>query len=139
LQENPSCKRKAIAMTQCTANSGDQLLVPYLRPARIDAAKHSRAILKLLVRRLREVWPDVPGLVESGLQFHQNRHLLPLGVGPFEGGETAASRQQEGGGMGADDLQAARAAGRRRRRGTAPHRPGRRRVSRDRLVSGRGA
>ncbi|MFO8012162.1 MAG: transposase, partial [Phycisphaerae bacterium] len=31
--------------------SGDQLLVPYLRSARIDAAKHSRAILTLLVRR----------------------------------------------------------------------------------------
>ena len=38
---------------------GDQLLVPYLRPSNIDAAKHSRAILKLLVRRFREVWPNV--------------------------------------------------------------------------------
>ena len=38
---------------------GDQLLVPYLRPSKIDAAKHSRAILKLLVARLRQVWPDV--------------------------------------------------------------------------------
>ena len=38
---------------------GDQLLVPYLRPSNIDAAKHSRAILKLLVRRFRQVWPDV--------------------------------------------------------------------------------
>ena len=38
---------------------GEQLLVPYLRPSNIDAAKHSRAILKLLVRRFRQVWPTV--------------------------------------------------------------------------------
>ena len=38
---------------------GDQLLVPYLRPSNIDGAKHSRAILKLLVRRFRQQWPDV--------------------------------------------------------------------------------
>lgn len=38
---------------------GHQLLVAYLRPANIDAAKHSRAILKLLVTRLRRTWPNV--------------------------------------------------------------------------------
>ena len=38
---------------------GQQLLVAYLRPANIDGAKHSRAILKLLVTRLRQAWPDV--------------------------------------------------------------------------------
>ena len=38
---------------------GQQLLVAYLRPSNIDAAKHSRAILKLLVRRFRQVWPEV--------------------------------------------------------------------------------
>jgi hypothetical protein len=38
---------------------GDQLLVAYLRPANIDAARHSRAILKLLVERFRQVWPGV--------------------------------------------------------------------------------
>ena len=38
---------------------GDPLLVAYLRPSNIDAALHSRAILKLLVRRLRQAWPDV--------------------------------------------------------------------------------
>lgn len=32
---------------------GDYLLAAYLRPSNIDAARHSRAILKLLVRRLR--------------------------------------------------------------------------------------
>jgi hypothetical protein len=39
--------------------SGDELLVPYLRPSNIDASKHTRAVLKLLVRRLRAAWPDV--------------------------------------------------------------------------------
>jgi hypothetical protein len=38
---------------------GDQLLVAYLRPSNIDAAKHSRAILCLLVERFRQVWPNV--------------------------------------------------------------------------------
>ena len=38
---------------------GDQLLVSYLRTSKIDAAKHSRAILKLLVSRFRQVWPGV--------------------------------------------------------------------------------
>jgi hypothetical protein len=37
----------------------DQLLVAYLRPSGIDASKHSRAILKLLVDRFREAWPEV--------------------------------------------------------------------------------
>jgi hypothetical protein len=38
---------------------GDQLLACYLRPADGDAARHSRAVLKLLVARLRAAWPDV--------------------------------------------------------------------------------
>jgi hypothetical protein len=38
---------------------GTQLLVAYLRPADIDGARHSRAILKLLVQRFRQVWPGV--------------------------------------------------------------------------------
>jgi hypothetical protein len=38
---------------------GDQLLVSYLRPSKIDAAKHAWAILALLVKRLREVWTEV--------------------------------------------------------------------------------
>ena len=36
-----------------------QLLVPYLRPSNIDPAKHTWAILSLLVKRLRNEWPDV--------------------------------------------------------------------------------
>ena len=38
---------------------GGQLLVAYLRPADIDGARHSRAILKLLVQRFRQAWPKV--------------------------------------------------------------------------------
>jgi hypothetical protein len=38
---------------------GQQLLAAYLRPANIDGAKHSRAILKLLVTRFRQEWPKV--------------------------------------------------------------------------------
>jgi hypothetical protein len=38
---------------------GSQPLVAYLRPSKIDAAKHSRAIVKLLVDYLRQHWPDV--------------------------------------------------------------------------------
>ncbi len=36
-----------------------QLLVSYLRPSNIDGAKHAWAILSLLVKRLRQVWPKV--------------------------------------------------------------------------------
>jgi hypothetical protein len=39
--------------------AGDRLLVAYLRTADADAARHTRAILKLLVTRLRRAWPDV--------------------------------------------------------------------------------
>ena len=35
----------------------DQLLVSYLRPSKIDGAKHAWAILALLVKRLRQTWP----------------------------------------------------------------------------------
>ncbi|QEH33077.1 Transposase DDE domain protein [Aquisphaera giovannonii] len=38
---------------------GDELLTAYLRPSNIDAAKHSRAVLKLLVGKLRAAWPGV--------------------------------------------------------------------------------
>lgn len=38
---------------------GSQLLVGYLRPSKIDGAKHAWAILALLVKRLRQVWPKV--------------------------------------------------------------------------------
>lgn len=37
----------------------DHLLVSYLRPSNNDGAKHTWAILSLLVKRLRQEWPDV--------------------------------------------------------------------------------
>jgi hypothetical protein len=38
---------------------GDELLAAYLRPSNIDASKHARAVLKLLVGTLRTAWPAV--------------------------------------------------------------------------------
>jgi len=38
---------------------GEQLLVAYLRPSKIDEALHAGAILRLLVKRLRQAWPAV--------------------------------------------------------------------------------
>lgn len=38
---------------------GKELLVAYLRPSKIDACKHTRAVLKLLVQQLRAAWPTV--------------------------------------------------------------------------------
>jgi len=54
---------------------GEQLLVAYLRPAKIDAAKHSRAILKLLVKRFRQVWPNVRIIVRADSGFARWRML----------------------------------------------------------------
>jgi Transposase DDE domain group 1 len=48
---------------------GEQLLVAYLRTADGDAARHSGAILKLLVTRLRQVWPGVRIIVRGDSGF----------------------------------------------------------------------
>jgi hypothetical protein len=48
---------------------GDQLLVAYLRTADGDPARHTRAILKLLVTRLRQAWPDVRLIVRGDSGF----------------------------------------------------------------------
>jgi hypothetical protein len=48
---------------------GDQLLVAYLRTADGDAARHTRAILKLLVTRLRQVWPNVRLIIRGDSGF----------------------------------------------------------------------
>ena len=48
---------------------GEQLLVAYLRPSKIDAAKHAWAILSLLVKRLRQVWPEVRIVVRADTGF----------------------------------------------------------------------
>jgi DDE family transposase len=48
---------------------GEQLLVSYLRPSNIDASRHAWAILKLLVQRLREQWPQVKIIVRADSGF----------------------------------------------------------------------
>lgn len=48
---------------------GDQLLVSYLRPSNIDASLNSRAVLKLLVQRFRQVWPKVRIIVRADSGF----------------------------------------------------------------------
>src|SRR6516165_10277362 len=48
---------------------GDELLAAYLRPSKIDACKHSRALLKLLVRRLRAAWPGVKITIRADSGF----------------------------------------------------------------------
>jgi hypothetical protein len=67
---------------------GDQLLVSYLRPSNIDGAKHAWAILALLVKRFREIWPKV-GITfraDSGFCRHRlfswcERHRVDYLVG----------------------------------------------------------
>lgn len=54
---------------------GDQLLAAYLRPARIDGAKHSRAVLKLLVDQFRRHWPTVKIVVRADSGFCRWRLL----------------------------------------------------------------
>lgn len=54
---------------------GEQLLVAYLRPANIDAAKHAGAILKILVTRLRAAWPAVRIVFRGDSGFCRRRIL----------------------------------------------------------------
>ena len=54
---------------------GDQLLVSYLRSSKIDGAKHSWAILALLIKRLRQAWPNVEILVRADSGFCRWRML----------------------------------------------------------------
>ena len=54
---------------------GEQLLVSYLRPANIDAAKQAGAILKGLVQRLRAVWPSVRIVFRGDSGFCRRRIL----------------------------------------------------------------
>ncbi|MEW7987805.1 MAG: IS1380 family transposase [Candidatus Thiodiazotropha endolucinida] len=66
----------------------DQLLVSYLRPSKIDGAKHAWAILSLLVKRLRQFWPDMKIIFrgDSGFCRHHlfswcERHNVQYTVG----------------------------------------------------------
>lgn len=53
----------------------EQLLVSYLRPSKIDGAKHTWAILSLLVKRLRQVWPKVKLIFRGDSGFCRWRML----------------------------------------------------------------
>jgi len=53
----------------------NQLLVSYLRPSKIDGAKHAWAILSLLVKRLRKAWPKVKIIMRGDGGFCRWRML----------------------------------------------------------------
>jgi hypothetical protein len=53
--------------------AGDRLLVAYLRTADRDAASHARAVLKLLVTRLRQAWPGVRLIFRADSGFCRRR------------------------------------------------------------------
>ena len=48
---------------------GGHLLCALLRPSNIDAAKHSRAVTKLLVERIRKKWADVKIVIRGDSGF----------------------------------------------------------------------
>jgi hypothetical protein len=54
---------------------GEQLLVSYLRPSKIDESKHGGAVLKLLVKRLRQAWPKVRIIMRADSGFCRRRIL----------------------------------------------------------------
>lgn len=54
---------------------GEQLLVSYLRPSNADPARHAWAILKLLVARLRQEWPQVKIIFRGDSGFCRWRTL----------------------------------------------------------------
>jgi len=54
---------------------GDQILVAYLRPSKIDASKHTGAILKLLVKRIRQSWPRTRIIWRADSGFCRDRIL----------------------------------------------------------------
>jgi hypothetical protein len=54
---------------------GDELLAAYLRPSKIDASRHTRALLKLLVGKLRAAWPEVKISIRGDGGFCR-RHLM---------------------------------------------------------------
>jgi len=54
---------------------GSQLLTAYLRPSNIDGARHAWAVLSILVKRLREIWPDVRIIFRGDSGFCRHRML----------------------------------------------------------------
>jgi len=54
---------------------GDQLLVALLQPSKQDGAKYAPGILKRLVKRFREVWPEVRIILRGDSGFCRHRML----------------------------------------------------------------
>lgn len=54
---------------------GERLLCAYLRPSNVDPALHSRAILRLLVNRLRRKWPKVKIVFRADAGFYRPKTL----------------------------------------------------------------
>lgn len=52
---------------------GQAMLACYLRPSKIDGARHAAAVIKLLVARLRKVWPDTRFIVRADSGFCRRR------------------------------------------------------------------
>ncbi len=48
---------------------GQAMLACYLRPSKIDGAKHAAALIKLLVVRLRKAWPNTRFVVRGDSGF----------------------------------------------------------------------
>jgi hypothetical protein len=78
---------------------GGELLTAYLRPSNIDASRHSRAVLKLLVRKLRAVWPNVKITIRADSGFCRWRFMRwcdSNGVGYILGLAKNSVLQQQG-------------------------------------------
>jgi hypothetical protein len=52
---------------------GQSMLACLLRPSRIDGAKHAAAVLRLLVGRLRQAWPEVRIIIRGDSGFCRQR------------------------------------------------------------------
>jgi hypothetical protein len=49
------------------------MLACYLRPSRIDGAKHAAAVIKLIITRLRQAWPNTRFIVRADSGFCRRR------------------------------------------------------------------
>jgi Transposase DDE domain group 1 len=54
---------------------GQAMLACYLRPSKIDGARHAAALIKLLVTRLRQAWPNTRFIVRGDSGFCRRRLL----------------------------------------------------------------
>lgn len=54
---------------------GQAMLACYLRPSRIDGARHAAAVIKLIVTRLRQAWPNTRFIVRADSGFCRRRLL----------------------------------------------------------------